>query len=51
MYTLELVNLVSTPQERAVLANGRSHDRAIGIGAAETVEARMWVKMFEFENS
>jgi hypothetical protein len=51
MYTLELAQLVSTPQERVVLDNGRSHDKAIVMVAAEKVEAKMWAKMFEFENS
>jgi hypothetical protein len=51
MYTLELAQLVDIPQERAALANGRSHDKAIVMGAAEMVEAKMWAKMFEFENS
>jgi hypothetical protein len=51
MYTLELVQLVATPQERAVLANDSSHEKDIVMGAAETVEAKMWAKMFEFENS
>jgi hypothetical protein len=52
MYTLELAQLVSTPQERAVLANDRSHDKAIVMGAAEMVEAKiMWAKMFELDNS
>jgi hypothetical protein len=45
------VQLVATPQERVVLDNGRSHDKSIVMGAAETVEAKMWAKMFEFENS
>jgi hypothetical protein len=51
MYTFELAQLVATPQERAVLDNGRSHDKAIFMGPAEMVEAKMWAKMFEFENS
>jgi hypothetical protein len=51
MYTLELAQLVATAQETAVLANSRSHDKAIVMGAAETVEAKMWAKMFEFNNS
>jgi hypothetical protein len=46
MYTLELAQLVATPQERALLANDRSHDKDIVMGAAETVEAKMWAKMF-----
>jgi hypothetical protein len=51
MYTLELAQLVATPQKRAVLVNGMSHDKAILMGAADTVEAKMWAKMFEFKNS
>jgi hypothetical protein len=51
MYTLELAQLVATPQERSVLANGRSNDKAIVMGAAETVEAKIWAKMSKFENS
>jgi hypothetical protein len=49
MYTLELAQLVATPQERAMLANGRSLDKAIVMGTTETVEVKMWAKMFEFE--
>jgi hypothetical protein len=48
MYALELAQLVATPQERAVLANDSSHDKAVVMGAAETVEAKMCAKMFEF---
>jgi hypothetical protein len=51
MYTLELAHLVANPQEIAVLANGSSHDKAIVMGAAETVEEKIWAKMFEFKNS
>jgi hypothetical protein len=51
MYNLELAHLVATPQERAVLANGRSQDKAIVVSAAEKVEEKMPAKMFEFENS
>jgi hypothetical protein len=46
MYTLELAQLVATPQERALLTNDRSHDKDIVMGAAETVEAKIWAKMF-----
>jgi hypothetical protein len=51
MYTLELAQLVATPQKIAVLANDSSHDTAIVIGAAETVEAKIWANLFEFKNS
>jgi hypothetical protein len=51
IYTLDLAQLDAIPQERVVLANGRSHDKAIVMGAAETVEAKMLAKIFEFENS
>jgi hypothetical protein len=46
MYTLELAQLVATPQERALFTNDRSHDKDIVMGAAETVEAKIWAKMF-----
>jgi di/tripeptidase len=51
MYTLELAQLIATPQERLALANGTSHDNAIVMSVVETVEAKMWAKMFEFEKS
>jgi hypothetical protein len=50
-YTIELAQLVATSQERAALANGRSHDKAIVMGAAVIAEAKVWANMFEFENS
>jgi hypothetical protein len=51
MYTLELAQLVATPQKIVVVSNDRSNDKVIIMGAAETAEAKMWAKMFEFENS
>jgi hypothetical protein len=51
MYTLAMAHLVATPQEIEVLANDRSPDKDVVMGAAETVEAKKWAKMFEFDNS